>query len=349
MFARSTAVLFTILASAAAQAPTITSPAVHRTRTVWFVENENPIGAEVGFAHEALAWTDETGKAFAGAKPGTRIALGAAVWAALETFTDLKFGDVAVKAGNHYAVLEKTKTGWSLGLLDPVAARKAQQPPGVAKDQKLTASIPLRVEQKGDSALRAEWKNLDGGRAELTLQFGPHTMRAEAAVAGAEKATAYSFPDARGASRVSFGKNAFAVIDHGVPDWNEKTAGEAQQLTKGRRWRLGKDWATTLDTNVPLLLGDKPLAAGSWHLTLARTDKGWNLVASSAAADHVAKLDGFAADHVTPVLEVPVAVLPLDPPADKLLIRFANEGKGTVLTIAFGKEQLTVPVAAAKT
>lgn len=343
------AALLFVAAPLAAQAPTITQPTFHRTRTIWFVEGNNPIGAEVGFAAEELAWSKEIEQAFTNASPGARIALGASMWAALETFTDLKFGKVEVKAGNHYAVLEKTKDGWALGLLDPDAVRKVQEAPGVAKAQRLTASIPLRADTADESPLRAEWKpGSDSGTAELTIRFGPHQLRATATVAGANGAQPIALPDPRGASRAAFGKSAFVVVDHGVPKWNDELAGEAKGMKAGKRWRLGKDWATTLDTNCALLLGDKKLAAGSWHLTLGRTAKGWNLVVSSAAADHKGKLDGFAADYVSPVLEVPLITAPAKEPAGELRIGFVGEGEGAVLAIGFGDERLSVPVALTK-
>lgn len=332
----------------AAQAPTITEPTIQRTRTVWFVQDANPVGAEVGFAAEAIAWDAANDKTFASGKNGSRIALGATTWAELATFTDLKFGKSAVKAGNHYAVLEKGKDGWALALLDPDAVRKAQLAPGVGEKQPATALIALKSDDADASPLHAEWKNAGDGEAELTIRFGKHRFVATANVQGAKGAQPIALPDPRSASRVAFGKNAFAVIDHGVPAWNDERAAQSKQAAKGTRWRLGKDWATTLDTNTPLAIGDKSLAPGSWHLTLGRTDKGWNLLVSSAPADFKAKLDGFAAQYVVPVVEVPLTTSALDTPADKLQVQFANDGKATVLAIAFGPERLTVPVTTAK-
>ncbi len=335
--------------TATVTAPTITAPTFHRTRTVWFVQDTNPIGAEVGFGAEDLAWTKDAEKAFASASPGTRIALGTTMWAALETFSDLEFGKTKVKAGNHYAVLAKTKDGFALELLDPDAVRKAQEVPGVAKGVKSTASIALTAEKADESPLRAEWKPGEDGTAQLTIRFGPHSLRAKANVAGSKGGNPIALPDPRGASRIAFGKNAFAVVDHGVPAWNDELAGQAKDAKSGTRWRLGKDWATTLDTNVPLAIGDKTLTAGSWHLVLGRTTKGWNLVASQAAADHKAKLDGFAAQYVTPVMETALTESAASPRADKLRIEFVTEGKGTALAISFGDQRLSVPVAPAKT
>src|SRR5262245_41561317 len=86
--------------------PSVTSPSLQRTRAVWFVQSENPVGAEVGFLWQPLPWNDAVSKAWE-APPGTRIALGYDAWAALETFTQLEFGKVEVKAGSWYAMLEK--------------------------------------------------------------------------------------------------------------------------------------------------------------------------------------------------------------------------------------------------
>ncbi|HZN39676.1 MAG TPA: DUF2911 domain-containing protein [Planctomycetota bacterium] len=333
----------------------ITSPSLHRTRAVWFVQSENPVGAEVGFAWQPLPWDDSASKAWQAA-PGTRFALGHDAWAALETFTELEFGKVEVKAGNYYAMLEKDKNGARLGLLDADKARALQLAPGGGK-LPFVATIPLQVDKLGDgnAPLDVRWDApKEGGTAALVLTWGPHRMRAEAKVRGSEAASPIVLPDQRGCSRTLFWKGkgnpsgertAFAVIDHGIVAWNDKLATEAAGMKPGTRWRMGKDWATTLDTNVALTLGDKKLGAGSWHLTLGKTKDGWQLVVSSAAADHKNKLDGFAAQYVTAVLEVPMQSAPSSPPADKLQVSFAGEGDALQLLVAFGPERLTVPVA----
>jgi hypothetical protein len=336
------------------QTPFISDPAVSRTRAVWFVESENPIGAEVGFAHAASPAGETTAKAWSDAKPGARLALGTAAWAALETFTNLEFGSTAVKAGNYYCVLERGKDAWTLGLLDPEKVRAAQLPPGVAKGQPLVAAIPLAASERADGALQAEWQ--PGAKAEaiaLVLGVGTRTLRAAATVKGAGIAPPLVFPDRRGGSRVTFGptdaaKVPFAVVDHGVVPWNAQRTEEAKEIATGKRWRLGKDWATTLDTNAPLTLGGKKLAPGSWHLTLGKTKDGWNLVLSSAAADHKGRIDGFAADFVNAALEVPVQRSTAAAASDALRIAFEANGGVLELAITFGTERLAIAVAPGK-
>src|SRR5262245_42831633 len=313
--------------------PSIELPSLNRTRAVWFVQSENPVGAEVGFCWQPLPWNDAAEKAWAAA-PGTRIALGYDAWAALETFTKLEFGKVEVEPGSWYAMLEKDKNGARLGLLDADKARALQLAPGGGK-LPFTATIPLQVDKNGgdgNAPLGVQWEApKEGGTATLDVTWGPHRMRAEAKVRGSEAASPIVLPDQRGCSRTLFWKGkgnpsgertAFAVIDHGIVAWNAERAQEAAAMKPGTRWRMGKDWATTLATNVALALGDKKLGAGSWHLTLGKTKDGWRLVVSSAAADLANKLDGFAAQYVTAVLEVPMQSAASSPPADKLQVAF---------------------------
>ena len=76
-------------------------------------------------------------------------------------------------------------------------------------------------------------------------------------------------------------------------------------------------------------------------MTLGRTKDGWQLVVSSAAADLKNKLDGFAAQYVTAVLEVPMQSAASSPPADKLQVAFAGEGMRcscwSTVPVALGK------------
>ncbi len=336
-----------------AQSATVTAPRVVRTRAVWFVDGENPIGAEVGFAGEQAPAADAA-KIWNDAKPGTRIALGTATWAALETFTDLKFGAVAVEAGNYYALLERGKDGWALGLLDASKVRAAQLPPGIAKGQPLVVAIPLVASERADAALPPTWEPAAKADAiTLALGVGTHALRATANVKGTGNQPPVVLPDERAASRLTFGaadgaKAAFAVIDHGKVAWSAAVAEQAKSLPVGKRWRLGKDWATTLDTNVPLLLGGKKVAAGSWHLTLGKTKDGWNLVLSPAEADHRARIDGFAADLARAAVEVPLQTAAAKSPVDFLQVGFATDAGKHELVIAFGPERRSVTLAPGK-
>lgn len=337
-----------------ATAQTISQPAMQRTRAVWFVQADKPIAAEIGLSFEALPWNDAVNQLWTGAV-GTRLPLANGAWAELATFTDLVFGKTTVKGGAYYVVLEKGKNGRSLGLLDASKVRAAQLPPGVAKGLPLVASIPLTHESdEGEvGPLRAVFEPAaTGGTVDLVVRYGPHTLRAKGEVKGAATAAPRAQPDPRTASRATFvssdGRELFAVVDHGTLVWTDAHKQQAAALKVGARWRLGKDWATTLDTNTPLQLGSKKVMPGSWHLTMAKTRDGYELCVSDARADYEGKLDAFAADQVRPVLVVPLQRDSEVAKVDELRIAFVTADKVTRLVITFGGEQFATTVALAK-
>ena len=64
-------------------------------------------------------------------------------------------------------------------------------------------------------------------------------------------------------------------VDYGRPTWQD---GYDAMIESGRldgqRWRLGKDFWTQLDTNLPLRFGAEEVAAGQYYLTLERSEEG---------------------------------------------------------------------------
>lgn len=335
-----------------AQALPVEDAPLQRTRAVWFVQNDNPIGAEVGFRWQALPCDDLP-------KNG-RVPLAFAAWAALETFTDLRFGKVEVEAGEYYTTLERRGDAWTLHLHDAAEVRAQQTAPGGGKKLPEVASIALdaSTQEPATQHIEAVWEpDPKGGAVTFVLRLGSHRLAATATVAGSEGASPIALPDPRDSSRLLFHKGkgkpsgertAFAVVDHGRVAWRDERGATADRMPVGRRWRLGKDWTTTLDTNVPLRLGDEKLAAGAWHLTLEKTADGWALVVSSAADDLRARLDGFAADHVQPVLTLPLRRTKQEPPAERLRVGFVAAGEGNELEVVFGGERLAIAVAPAK-
>ena len=329
------------------------SPPWQRARAVWFGNGETPsIAAEVGFGFEALPFDDDQKRAFDGLKVGGHLALGKTMWSTFETFTDVECGKEKVKSGQYYAAVTKSADGFALALFDAAKVRSGQLLPGTSTGTTAIATLPLRAADGTGSALAAEWELQDGG-ASLHLHVGPHTLTAELRVNGSAGAFPLAQPEPRRCSRIAFGAakgdaQPFAALDHGAPPWNAEHAAAASALPVGKRWRLGQDWPTTLETNVPLTLAGKKLAAGSWHLTLAKQKgEAWSLVVSEARADYAAKVDGFAPDAVHPVLEVPLKPGKAAVASPTLAVEFTAASKGTELAITFGEQRLTVPIAAA--
>lgn len=338
----------------AAQAPTAHAAELQRCRAVWFQEGDHPIAAEIGLSFAPRAFDDATKRAWNGKAPGTRVPLAEQAWAELVSFTDLEFGSVKVKAGAYYTVLEQGKDGWRLGLLDADKVRAAQLAPGATNQEPLLAAIPMQSATGNGSPLQlAIDATADDGSFALVAQFGPHRLSAMGRVKGVRNSAPITMQDARSSQHVPLGptvagRTPFAVLDHGLPKWNTQLHEACDALRPGSPWRLGKDWATTLDTNAALQLGGKKLGAGSWHLALLKTESSWSLVVTSAPADYRARLDAFAAGQGKPVLEVPLRQEFVKPMFEELRLHFEPEGAGLDLVIEFGPQRLSLPFALAK-
>src|SRR5436853_4671516 len=80
----------------------------------------------------------------------------------------------------------------------------------------------------------------------------------------------------RGTTRVGYwnneknmGAGQFA-IDYGRPVWRKEYEDTAKfdAMTKGKVYRFGSNFWTTLDTDMPLTIAGKTIPAGSWYLCL---------------------------------------------------------------------------------
>src|SRR5687767_8205013 len=84
--------------------------------------------------------------------------------------------------------------------------------------------------------------------------------------------------DERGSTRVLFWSTEKNVplgqlaIDFGRPVWKKEYENQAafDGFTKGKVWRFGKDFWTTLDTGLPLKIAGKEVAPGTYYLGLHR-------------------------------------------------------------------------------
>lgn len=343
--------LVLLAAPAAAQQPADTTPvAWQRARAVWFVEGANPVGAEVCVGTEAAPWSDALEQTFSAAAPGDRLPLGDAGWATLDTFTALRSDDAKVDKGCYYLALERGRDGWALALFDPVRIQKAQLLPAGAARQKPLARLPLQHATGAAAPLGCELAPTGEGTVELRLQWGPHRLATTLDVASAKGASPIAQVEARGASRIDGGRaggdrQAFALLDHGRPAWSSELAAAARELPKGRRWRLGQNWWTTLDSNVALTLGGRKLAAGSWHLSLKKTgNDAWALVCTPARDDVGAQLDAFAVDQSKAAVEVPLTAATAGEPAKTLQVACEARDGAHRLRIAFGGHELTARI-----
>lgn len=140
------------------------------------------------------------------------------------------------------------------------------------------------------------------------------------------------------------------AIHFGQPVWKKEYETPAfDTMTKGKVWRFGKDFWTTLDTNLPIKIAGRDIQPGAWYLGLHRSDDGssWSLAFIDQAKARAAKLDAFAAATAPVDFKIPITTQKADTSAEKLVILLtASQEKMTevTLTVHWGTIKLTAPV-----
>lgn len=197
-------------------------------------------------------------------------------------------------------------------------------------------------------------RNFDAIRADARFHaiFEKIRENARAAQSRGERLTFSTETDRKSARLILYGglDALRVVIDHGMVPWRD---GYAKALEDpeldGRRWRLGaNDW-TTLDTNVGLSLGDLDVPAGEYGMTIRRDGKRILLELHDMKDMRARRVDPYYCQ----ALEVPALVTELDleeleEPAKDLAISIApikpNDGHACELRIDFGPHRLTTPL-----
>lgn len=140
------------------------------------------------------------------------------------------------------------------------------------------------------------------------------------------------------------------TIEHGPVLWNDAFAElVASPRAIGTRWRFGSDFWTSLDTSVPLQIGEVEVPAGYYYLTLVQPEAGrFVLGLHDAAAVRKAHMDASQAAQLEGGIEVPLAHHADERATDKLSIAVQlDEGRDRGhLRIALGPHRLDAPVTA---
>ena len=167
-------------------------------------------------------------------------------------------------------------------------------------------------------------------------------------------------PNDRGYDRVLYWdqqKDAAAgefSIHYGRPVWKKEyeDAAKFDGMTKGKTWRLGKDFWTVLDTNLPLKIGGKQIAVGSYYLGLFRSADGatWSLALIDPAKARAGRLDAFEINKAPIQLKIPMTEEKASGAmAQKLSIKFSypkENPKDVTMRVTWGKLQLKAPIQA---
>jgi hypothetical protein len=142
------------------------------------------------------------------------------------------------------------------------------------------------------------------------------------------------------------------ALHYGQPVWKKEyeTLGAFDAMTKGKVWRFGKDFWTTLDTNVPIRIGGKEIAPGSWYVGLHRSDDGatWSLAFIDPAKARGKKLDAFQSAEAPVDFKIPITMMAKGTETkDKLFVMLMSNKENptdVTLKIHWGTMQLSAPV-----
>lgn len=161
----------------------------------------------------------------------------------------------------------------------------------------------------------------------------------------------------RGTTRVGYwdnvkngGTGQFA-IDYGRPVWKKdyEDAAKFDSMTKGQVWRLGSNFWTVLDTDMPIKISGKTIPVGSWYLGLKRSSDGsaWTLAFINPAKVKAALLDASEIGRAPVEFEAPMTFGKADETKDRLVIDLIIDKSNIYqpsLSIAWGNFKLSAPI-----
>jgi DUF2911 family protein len=161
----------------------------------------------------------------------------------------------------------------------------------------------------------------------------------------------------RGTTRVGYwngeknmGVGQFA-IDYGRPVWRPEYEDTAKfdKMTRGKVYRLGSNFWTSLDTDMPLTIAGKTIPAGLWYLGLHRSEDGaiWSLVFIDPMKARALHVDASEIERAPIAYKAPMTVENAAETKDKLTIDLTFQKpnlKDVTLKIAWGKIQLSAPI-----
>jgi hypothetical protein len=161
----------------------------------------------------------------------------------------------------------------------------------------------------------------------------------------------------RGTTRVGMwntqkkgGAGQFA-LDYGRPVWRKEyeDAAKFDAMTKGKVYRLGSNFWTVLDTDMPLTIAGKQVPVGAWYLGLHRSEDGstWSLAFIDPAKTRAAHLDASEISKAPVEFKIPMTTEQASDMKEKLTIDLLfqqTNPKDVTLKISWGKLQLTAPI-----
>ena len=164
-------------------------------------------------------------------------------------------------------------------------------------------------------------------------------------------------PDDRASARVLYWNtqtNAAAgqfVIDYGRPVWKKEYEDPAKfdAMTRGKIWRMGSNFWSILDTQLPLSIGGKRVPAGFYYLGLHRSEEGseWSLVFIDPAGVRKGRLDAFQIEKAPVEFEASMSIAKAETQPEKLTITLSHpkdDIKHVTMQVAWGNLALSAAI-----
>lgn len=141
------------------------------------------------------------------------------------------------------------------------------------------------------------------------------------------------------------------AINYGRPVWKKdyEDAAKFDSLTKGKIYRLGSNFWTSLDTCLPLKVSGRKVPVGEYYLGLRRSEDGskWSLAFIDPAGVRGAHLDAFQIQKAKVMFEAPMSQGKAGSKAERLTLTFSypkENPKKVTLRVAWGDLALEAPV-----
>lgn len=141
------------------------------------------------------------------------------------------------------------------------------------------------------------------------------------------------------------------AINYGRPVWKKDYEDPAKfdGMTKGKVWRMGKNFWTTLDTSLPLKIAGKEVGVGTYYLGLHRSEDGseWSLAFIEPARIRSSGLDAFEIQKAPIAFEAPMTTVKATKPVNRLTITLAYpkaNPKKVTMKVAWGSLALSAPI-----
>ena len=161
----------------------------------------------------------------------------------------------------------------------------------------------------------------------------------------------------RGTSRVLYWNQdkdiaAGAItVEFGRPAWRKEyeESGRFDAMTKGKVWRLGNNYWTILDSNLPIKVAGRDIPIGLWYLGLDRSPDGktWSLAFIDPVKARRGRHDGFTMETVPVEFKVPMTTAQPAGLTEKLTMTptaAKEDMKKVTLRVAWGRLELTAPI-----